>query len=147
HVADPSGNTADASWQTAVDTRLPGHLVSPLGGAVLTGTAGFVFAATPGVHVTNVSVGCLGSASAPDPDGVFRASGDTNTCANGTQSLAAGVSFTDSFGETHSWSSPSVSVTIDNPVTARILNTSERSFSPNGDQQEDTIFFWYCLSR
>ena len=151
HAVDAGGNTADLSYQTAVDTRLPGHLTQPAPNAAVSGTAGFVFVPTAGVDVTSVSVPCLGSSSDADADGTFRGSEDTHDCANGATDVAAYVTFVDEFGTSHSWSPPTVPITIDNPVQvdpvqADLGGQVSQSFSPNGDGQEDAIAVPYCLS-
>ena len=148
HAAGGSG-TDDETYNTAVDTRTPGVLTSPHPGNTLSGTASFVFTPTSGFStITSVSVDCIGQADSPAGDGTFTASGDTGVCPEGSNTIAAHVSFTDTFGASHSWSSPSFGVTVHNPVRAELsIDAPSRAFSPNADGQEDTVDAVFCVSR
>ena len=132
-----------------MDTRIPGSLTTPAPGATLSGTAGFVFTPTAGFPtLTYVSVDCLGTAAAPQGNGTWTGSGDTRDCADGPNTIHANVSWTDSFGAAHGWTSPGTNVTISNPVRVEVSHFSAaRAFSPNGDNQEDTFDVFYCVSR
>jgi flagellar hook assembly protein FlgD/PKD repeat protein len=148
HASGASG-VDDGTFATRVDTRAPGVLTTPHPGATLSGTASFVFTPTAGfTDITNVSVDCIGQSDTPAGDGTFTASGDSSVCTEGPNSIAAHVSYTDGFGASHSWNSPTFSVTVTNPVVAEMAgNLQSQSFSPNGDGQEDTLTAWYCVSR
>ena len=102
HASGASG-TGDATYDTAVDSRIPGVVTSPHPGNTLSGTTSFVFTPTSGFSstntITNVSVDCIGSADTPAGNGTFTASGDTSQCPEGSNTIAAHVSFTDAFGE------------------------------------------------
>ncbi len=147
--ASGSAGTGDASYDTAVDTRLPGVLNSPHPADTLSGTASFVFTPTAGfANISSVSVTCIGTANTPAGNGTFTASGDTSTCPEGSNTLNAQVAYSDGFGAGHSWSSPDFSVTISNPVRAEtVWYIPARSFSPNADGQEDTVTASFCVTR
>ena len=139
-VTDTGGATTTTTHQTLVDSRVPGVLTTPAGGATLTGTTGFVFTPTTpstGITITSVAVDCLGSTSAAQPDGTWRASASTTSCVDGAQNVNAQVQWRDQFSQTHTYQGPNVAVTIANPPKVTFATYSAyspvRSFSPNGD--------------
>ena len=141
---DSDGNTATAQYETAVDTRQPGTLTVPASGATLAGNASFMFTPTAGFDaLSSVSVDCLGSGTLQG-DGTWAGSGDSAYCDPNTTSMVAYVGYTDKFGTGHSWQSPPTPIAIG--VQLRSYSAS-RSFSPDGDGQEDSLTTTYCLSR
>ena len=153
HAVDSDNNTADASYQTAVDSRAPGQITQPAPNATLSGTATVVFTPTAGFTIVQFNAGCpgaSGSATSPAGDGTFHVNVDTTGCSNGTSTISGTVYYIDEFGQSHSWTPPTVPVSIANtlpPVTISTFVGLSRVFSPNGDGQEDTIPLGYCLSR
>jgi PKD repeat protein/flagellar hook assembly protein FlgD len=152
HAADPSGHTADDTVQVAVDTRVPGRLTAPVAGATVAGTVDWTFAPGAGFTFSQVNVYCngssLGTVTAPNPTGAYTGSGDTATCVDGANTIAATVYWTDSLGASRSWTAPPVPVTVANaPRLAIFQSASHRYFSPNGDGQDDSTTVLYCLSK
>jgi flagellar hook assembly protein FlgD len=150
HGRSSEAESGDVTIRLGVDTRTPGALSSPAPGAALSGTVAWAFTPTTGFDPDSVSVSCQsggGSASSatPGPDGRFTGELETSGCSNGENQLQARASWTDEFGQTHTWSAPAVPVTLRNPPQLTVL-TAARSFSPNGDDQEDTVSGGYCLS-
>jgi PKD repeat protein/flagellar hook assembly protein FlgD len=145
------GSSGGATLRLGVDTRTPGALTLPAAGAVLSGTGDWAFTPTSGFGLDQVSVSCrfggsFASSSTPGPDGRFTGTLDVSRCANGDNPLHAAASWLDPFGQWHSWSAPAVAVSVRN-LPELSLSSSERYFSPNSDQQEDTIDVFYCLSQ
>src|SRR5262245_908885 len=152
-VVDAQNGTGSdtGTMDTVIDRRAPGSLVTPTPGAVLSGNASFDFQPTPGFDTFNdiqsVGVTCIGD-GALQVNGHWTGSGDTASCAGGPTSLNATVDFIDQFGASHTWTSKPVNVTITNPVRVDIPYwITSRTFSPNGDGQEDTLPVSYCLSE
>jgi hypothetical protein len=150
--AESADGSDDATYDTLVDTRLPGAITEPAPGETLSGTQSFVFTPTAGfTGINSVAVDCIGEADAPAGNGTFTASGDTSTlCNDGTHTIAAHVNFTDGFGATHSWDSSSFDVTVRQPVAVQVTTNGDfpsKAFSPDGDGQDDTVTAAYCLSR
>ncbi len=154
------GTEATATYTTEVDTVPVGSFVAPAAGATVSGELSWAVQPRVGVAVSRVDVRCplpsngqLGSATAPEPDGSFQASGgDTTACSNGGGDLRGLVDFTDRFGQLHYDSPVLVAVMVDNPLVATIAThpsySPDRSFSPNGDGYEDTTKrIYYCMSR
>ena len=57
------------------------------------------------------------------------------------------VTFTDGFGESHTYAARPVTAFVSNPPPVEVtISSSSRSFSPNADGQEDTIDVEYCVS-
>ena len=149
HAVDGDGGVADVTHPVGVNTKAPGVLTSPVAGAVLAGTAAFVFTPAVGVPVTSVSVTCLGSASAASPDGTFRGSADTTSCNAGPTDLRATVQYKDPYGVSHTWTSPKVAVTISNPVRLGVseVYSPPEVFTPDGDGNDESTPVYYCMSR
>ena len=65
---------------------------------------------------------------------------DTASCGDGAGQVSAVVYWTDGFGQSHYYSTPTVSVTLANPTApvTSVLQVSPLTFSPNGDGQDDT---------
>jgi PKD repeat protein/flagellar hook assembly protein FlgD len=149
HAAD--AESGDVTVRIGVDTRRPGGLTSPAPGAVLSGTVEWVFTPTGGFNLDAVSISCqpggsLWTATSPGSDGRFTGTLDASACNNGDNQLYPAVSWTDPFGQRHSWSAPAVDVTFRSAPELRVVS-SERYFSPDGDEQEDTARVSYCLSQ
>jgi flagellar hook assembly protein FlgD/PKD repeat protein len=146
HAVDGHGHADDLSIPTTVDNRVPGVLTTPAPGDTLSGSADFVFTPTTGFSgISAVSVDCIGSGALQE-DGTWTGSGDTTSCGNGFVELHSRVTWTDSYGSTHTWLSPTgVPVTLSN-VTLSGESLSQ-SFSPNGDGNEDTVTASYCLEN
>jgi PKD repeat protein/flagellar hook assembly protein FlgD len=151
HAVDGTGATGDATARLGVDTRTPGTLTSPAPGDTVSDTVNWVFTPTAGFQLRSVSVSCeggfLGSSAVAAADGTFRGSGDSSGCRSGSNKLTASANWTDPFDVQHSWTAPAVAVTVRNPPVFTIASGSERYFSPNGDEQEDTTTVYYCLSE
>jgi PKD repeat protein len=147
HAIDTNGSTDDLSVATTVDTRAPGALTTPASGATLTGTVGFVFTPTLGFSGTiqGAQVDCLGSGT-DQGNGTWTGSGDTSMCVPNTTSIAAQVEYLDEYGSGHIWSSAGTPVTIAVQLTRSPSDSVSRSFSPNGDGQEDTVTASYCMN-
>jgi flagellar hook assembly protein FlgD/PKD repeat protein len=151
-AVDAAGQTGQDDVQVGIDTRSPGALTSPRPGDVVSGTLAWTFAPTSGFGLDTISVYCdgtwLGSSSAANPDGTFTGSGDTASCLAGTNPIVATASWTDPFGYPQWWTSPPVSVTVNNVPGLRIYQlASHRYFSPDGDGQDDSVTVLYCLSK
>ena len=153
HAVDAYSQSGDATTDFDVDTQPPGTLTTPSSGASLTGSASWSFAPTSGFSVSAVYVYCgSGAASASattESGGAFSGSLDTTGCPNGTDSIYAVASWTDAFGNAHSWTSPATSVSVQNtppPPSISIEYGGNTEFSPNGDGQEDTATVGFCLS-
>jgi Ca2+-binding RTX toxin-like protein/PKD repeat protein/flagellar hook assembly protein FlgD len=153
HLAarNAAGSSGGAAVRIGVDTRTPGALTTPTSGAVLSGVVEWEFTPTSGFPVDAVSISCQGSstqatATSPGPDGRFTGTLDASACTNGDNQFYSSVSFTDSFGQGHSWSAKSVPVTVRSAPQLSHLS-ADRSFSPNGDEQEDSSSVSYCLSQ
>ena len=119
-------------------------------GATLSGTQAFVFTPTAGFSgITNVSVDCIGQSDTPAGNGTFTASGDTSVCPEGSNSIAAHVTFTDVLGAATLLELAQLLGDRHQPGARRgcAANLASTSFSPNGDGQEDTVTAWYCVSR
>jgi len=152
HSVQPDGTTGDDVVQVGVDTRTPGALTSPHPGAVLSGTINWTFTPSAGIALTSVYVYCngaqLGFAGAAGPDGTFSGSGDTASCVPGANELTTVATWTDPFGHSQYWTAPTVAVTIDNAPGLKISQQySHRYFSPNGDQQDDSLTVTFCLTK
>ncbi|HEV7566867.1 MAG TPA: PKD domain-containing protein, partial [Microbacteriaceae bacterium] len=152
-ATDSDGGTSSISTKRVVDTRLPGRLVAPTPGSKLSGTVVARFVPSSGFVVDSVSVTCVG-ALAVQPDGSWSGSADSSNCGDGAQIWSASVAFSDAVGMRHSWQSPDVGVTIGNPVVVSEYAPccgqwplSGSSFSPNGDNNEDSTYQDYTLSR
>ena len=144
--------TGSVTHATYVDSRVPGTVTQPAPGATPSGTAGFVFTPTTpatGITIQSVSVDCLGSASSAQPDGTWQGSADTALCAGGATDINATVQWKDKFNVSHTFQGPNIPVTIANPVKVTVATYyyPVRSFSPNGDGQEDTQYVAYCITR
>ena len=140
HAVDAYSQSGDATTDFDVDTQPPGTLTTPSSGASLTGSASWSFAPTSGFSVSAVYVYCgSGAASASattESGGAFSGSLDTTGCPNGTDSIYAVASWTDAFGNAHSWTSPATSVSVQNtppPPSISIEYGGNTEFSPNGD--------------
>ena len=152
HAVDGAGQSGDASSRLGVDTRTPGALTTPAAGETVAGSVRWVFTPTDGFGLDLVTVGCHsgssggGSSNAPAGDGTFTGTLDTTNCTAGANKLDAWTSWHDPFNQYHSWSASAVAVTVGNPPRLSVPSFSERYFSPNGDEQEDTTRVYYCLS-
>jgi Ca2+-binding RTX toxin-like protein/PKD repeat protein/flagellar hook assembly protein FlgD len=146
------GDSGGATLQLGVDTRSPGRLTTPSADAVVSGTTAWAFTPTAGFDLGGVSVSCQGggggwaSSDTPGPDGRFTGELDTSGCGNGPNQLQAAATWTDQFGQAHSWSAPAVAVTVRSAPQVSVLS-GERYFSPDGDEQEDAVSVSYCLSQ
>jgi flagellar hook assembly protein FlgD len=152
HALDAGGGTGDASVRLGVEVRAPGALASPSPGDTVSGTMHWVFAPATGFQLDSVAVNCRSGggggdlATAPAGNGALTGDLDTATCADGSNKVDAWASWHDPFGQSHSWLAPAVEVTVANPPRVAVAPWSERSFSPNGDDQEDTATVSYCVS-
>jgi flagellar hook assembly protein FlgD len=148
HAVDGSGQTDDQTVIVGVDARAPGQLTTPAPDSVLSGTVDWRFTPTPGFPVNQVQVYCQGAnlGGSTDPD--FSGSGDSTLCDSGPETLVANAYWNDPFGYSHGWGSPPLPVTIDNPARVAVYQLyAHQYFSPNGDDQDDTLNVYYCLSR
>ncbi|MDR3661000.1 MAG: PKD domain-containing protein, partial [Mycobacterium sp.] len=142
-ASNGGGTATPLTYTVIVASGTPGTLTTPAAGATLSGLAGFVF--TPSTSftstfpITQVSVGCLGTANSAAGNGTWQASADTNTaCSNGIQSLSPYVYVTDPLGVTHYWSGPNTSVTFANAPTLNAEDTANVYFFPSGNGFGDT---------
>jgi len=152
HAVDAAGQSAQDEVQVGIDNRAPGALTRPAPGDVVSGSLDWTFTPATGFDLNTVFAYCdgayLGRSDAPNPDGTFTGQGDSTTCSAGPNPVVAAVSWYDPFGYPQSWTSPAVSVTVNNAPGLRIYQpSSHRYFSPNGDTQDDTTTVLYCLSK
>ena len=120
----------------------PGPAHHSDGGGHLVGTAGFVFTPDPTFtdtfQISQVTVTCLGTATAASGDGTWQASADTNDCGNGTQNLSTTVTVTDPDDNAQTWYGPTTSVTIANAPQLGSEDAADAYFFPSGDGFSDT---------
>jgi flagellar hook assembly protein FlgD/PKD repeat protein len=127
------GPPATATGKIGLDHNVPGKVVKPETNATLTGFTTFAFAPTPGENVTHVYYyghcpiyySCfLGESSSPEPDGTFDLVADVSSLTSGANEIFEYASFTDPFGQGHSYSAPVVPVTVHAPGQAPIVSAS-----------------------
>jgi len=154
-ATDATALTASDTARIVVDTRVPAALTAPTAGASLSGMQTFVLTPTAGVEIVQgyFSVSGGGASCASDwrsvgADGLVSWSYDTSTCGDGDGQVSAYLQWKDSFGTVHGYTVPPVSVTLSNPQApvVSILSLTPRSFSPNGDGQEDATGIPYCVT-
>ncbi len=143
HAVDANGTSADGLFHTQVITEPIGQLSAPTAGSTVSGTIDYDFVPNAAYTVTAVSFPC--ATGVVQGDGSWQGSANSASCfSNGANTVAASVSWTDSFGYTHYDSSPSVPITVSNAITVTAYDTN-RAFTPNGPQ-ENTISGEYVLS-
>jgi flagellar hook assembly protein FlgD len=152
HAVDAGGGTGDASVRLGGGSARPGGAGQPVAGGHGVGDDAL------GVRPRDRLPAGLGGGQLPQRrrgrrsrDGArgeraFTGDLDTATCADGSNKVDAWASWHDPFGQSHSWLAPAVEVTVANPPRVAVAPWSERSFSPNGDDQEDTATVSYCVS-
>jgi flagellar hook assembly protein FlgD len=154
-ISDGTGSGAGpATLRTEIDRRAPGRISEPAQGARL--TPGAALAAVPASGLAfdavafslgyeSLDPACEPFAGSSQQDGSWSAAFSPAGCASGPRTLTADISWTDRFGYQHSWMTPGLAVSI--PFTAPVieLSGSDRTFSPNGDGQEDTFDEFLCI--
>jgi len=154
-AAGAYGPPATDSGEIGLDRNLPGHVTKPKSGATITGTESFVFTPTSGEDVTETSFygrcpyypgTCfLGDSFTPEANGTFVVSSEVETLTSGANEILTYVDFTDPFGQEHSYSAPTLPVTVAYPEKISELSP-DRYFYPNGSGQEETASVDYSLS-
>jgi PKD repeat protein/flagellar hook assembly protein FlgD len=156
-ATDAGGLSTTEGFGVVVNRRLPGNIVAPAPGAALEGTAELAFAPAAGFDVGEVrfvlagpggSTSCSPGLADRAGDGSFRLSFDSAACGEGGRELSAFVVYQDPAGSTHRWTSPPLQVTLANPIPPRVeqVTSQAREFSPNGDNQEDSLGFGWCAA-
>ena len=127
-ATDTSGSVATTTHQTAVDTRVPGVLISPATGDTLAGVVRMAFDPTDGVEIeqlyVNYNPGGTYYIYAPSPDGVWRTSTFAGLLTQGDTSVTWQVQWFDQFGARHNWSGPTFEVTVDKTAIPLSLTAS-----------------------
>jgi flagellar hook assembly protein FlgD/PKD repeat protein len=146
---------AAGAGQIGLTRGLPGTVTRPTPEATISGTTSFVFMPTAGENISSVSFygRCpsypyyclLGNAITPELDGTFAVESEVGGLSSGSNEISTYVSYTDPFGQEHSYSAPVVPVTVAYPE--KISNLSpNRYFYPNGSGQEEKASVGYSLS-
>ena len=152
HAVDANGSTDDATWQVQVIDESIGRLTAPAAGSTISGDVSYTFVPSPAYDISSVSFPC--ATGILQGDGSWQGTGSSVNCLqNGPATLSASVTWTDSFGDSFSTSSPGISVSVSNPVviTAGSLsynyNTTTTAITPNDPSgQNATAAAPYCLS-
>ncbi len=153
-ATDATSLSSTVTAPITVDHRLPVTITAPVPNATLSGDSTLVVTPTSGYTVTEVggdlsdtATSCaLPSDTQADEDGAFRIDMNTASCGDGAHTLAVYAYWTDANGTSHYWSA-SIPVRLDNPAPPTVqLSTAAQTFSPNGDNQEDTATWSYCAT-
>lgn len=143
-----TGPPATATGEIGIDRSLPGTVTTPTSGAMLSGTQEFAFTPTSGETVTSVyfyahcsyyPYTCyVASSSTPASDGTFVAVGSVEGLTPGANEIQTYVSFTDAFGQGHSYSAPALPVTIH--ASGQLPTLSVSANPPSGRAPLPTTF-------
>jgi PKD repeat protein/flagellar hook assembly protein FlgD len=147
-ATDATGNFAEASLEIAIETRVPGAMVSPANGTLLAEGTEFRFVPTEGFPVDLVGVsaaGCGAGSDEPEEDGTFvMVFENLLDCTDGTASVAVYALWTDQFGAVHGWNAPTFDVVVANPVRLALPPQYERYLYP---ALGETASFEFCQSE
>ena len=141
-AVDANGSTASTSYQDQVMTQPIGQLTAPTDGQTVSGNVSYTFVPNPAYTVTAVDFPCVQGAE--QTDGSWQATTSSSSCfANGANTVSASVTWTNAFGGSESTTSPSVPITVSNPITISNYYGGNQAFNPNtGASVEGS----YCLS-
>jgi flagellar hook assembly protein FlgD/PKD repeat protein len=151
-----SGESAAASGLIGLDTRIPVRIVSPAANATVSGPLSVTLLPAVGLSLNDVLVravschadfldaGCYQQGYAIDLDGGMTVSLNAERWFSGANGLDAVADYTDGFGQSHRYAPARLALSVRR--AARITGLSpDRSFSPNGDGQEDVVSVGYEL--
>ncbi len=144
-----AGGGPEAALQVGVDTRIPGRLTAPSVGATVSyaESVAWRFEVTDGFPVAWVTIECSGGFGRGQgllqELNVVSGTLDVSRCTTGDNALVVRVSWADGFDVLQSWDSPRLPIVVMNPPLASWSGASARSFSPNGDGQEDQVALEY----
>lgn len=140
-----SGPAASYSFRTSVDTAPVGTVTAPVAGSTVSGSLTWRLVPAAGRTVTGVysERGDTGSLAG---DGSWQGALDTTAFANGARSISWYVQWSEANGAQHT---TLVSVPVDVENSLSVLPDvywRARSFSPNGDGNDDSVYSGFCVS-
>ena len=150
-AANPAATTPVATLHVALNTRNPGSLTAPAPGSRAGATVEWTVSLAVGFLVRQVRVYC-GRTDQYQPwqpvgtGGTIRGTLDVRRCLNGDNEIAAQLNWTDSFGVSHIWTTAPTPVVLANTASLSWLS-SPGYFSPNGDDQEDTVVLSFAYTQ